>query len=432
MAANYCAAARGFEPAKSSMTGFGPRRRSTRSSAGASRKTASAGYALDRRHCRIIGTLLTLAGAGVAVYLMLRPAVVEGPLEANGQVRGTEVTLSAKVPGIAEVVAVKEGQLVRRGELVAQIGARDIEARLAQATAEREAARNRLGELAGQLASLDAALEQSRLGVELARGTTEHEIHGTSEAVQRADAELAAATAQWEQDQRLQERYAKLAEQGFVSQSYYDDVRTRLRASEARLEAMRKAREEAVAAGQRARSGALAVDVKRKDVQRLAAERGRLLASRSTLERQVEAAAARVTEIEATLADLRIVAPADGTVISRLAEPGELVAAGRPLATLIDLSGLYVRVFVAERDIGKVRLGDPVRIYADAFPQSFFTGRVTEVAQQAEFTPKEVHMKDEREKLVFGVKVAIDNPSGHLKPGMPVDVKIKWKDDVPW
>jgi HlyD family secretion protein len=388
---------------------------------------------MDARKQLILGAVgAAVIVAATAGYFLLRPAAPEGILEANGQVRGTEVTLSAKVPGIAEVVAVKEGQLVKRGELVAQIGARDIEARLAQASAEREAARARLQELEAQLRTLDAALEQSRLGVDLARGTSEHEIHGAAEGVQRADAELKAAEAQWQQDQRLQERYAKLAEQGFVSQNYYDDIRTRLRASELRVQAARKAREEAVAASQRAQAGALGVDVKRQDVQRLATERQRVVASRATLERQIEAAAARVAEIEATLADTRIVAPADGTVINRLAEPGELVAAGRPIATLIDLSGLYVRVFVAEREIGKIRLGNPARIYADAFPQSHFPGRVTEVAQQAEFTPKEVHMKDEREKLVFGVKVAIDNPQGHLKPGMPVDVKIKWRDVAAW
>jgi len=385
-----------------------------------------------RKHLIVGGAAGAAIVAAAAAYFLLSPAPLEGFLEANGQVRGTEVTLSAKVPGIAEVVAVKEGQLIKQGELVAQIGARDIEARLAQATAEREAAKARLPELAAQTAAIDTAIEQSRLGVDLARGTTEHEIHGATEAVARADAELKVAEAQWEQDQRLQERYAKLAEQGFVSQSYYDDIRTRFRASESRLQATRKAREEAVAAGQRAQAGSLTVDVKRKDVQRLRAERDRLVASRSTLERQAEAAAARVIEVEATLADMRIVAPADGTVINRLAEPGELVAAGRPIATLIDLSGLYVLVFIPEREIAKVRLGNPARVYADAFPQSFFPGRVTEVAQRAEFTPKEAHMKDEREKLVFGVKVAIDNPQGHLKPGMPVDVKIKWQDEAAW
>ena len=85
-----------------------------------------------------------------------------------------------------------------------------------------------------------------------------------------------------------------------------------------------------------------------------------------------------------------------------------------------------------EKEIAKVRLGNPARIYADAFPDRYFTGKVEEVAQKAEFTPREVQMQEERAKLVFGVKVTIQNPEGYLKPGMPVDAKIRWKGDAPW
>jgi HlyD family secretion protein len=139
-----------------------------------------------------------------------------------------------------------------------------------------------------------------------------------------------------------------------------------------------------------------------------------------------------VAGVEAALADTRLVAPVDGTVMSRLAEPGELVPPGRPIVTLVDLGALYARVYVPEREIAKIRLGNPARVYADAFPDRPFAGKVVEVAERAEFTPKEAHVKDEREKLVFGVKVSIDNPQGHLKPGMPVDVQIKWKEDATW
>lgn len=129
--------------------------------------------------------------------------------------------------------------------------------------------------------------------------------------------------------------------------------------------------------------------------------------------------------MQAQLADTRIVAPSASTVIARMAEPGELVAAGRPVATLIDLGSLYVRVYVPEREVGRLRLGSPATVTVDAYPRQHFAGEVSEVAAQAEFTPKEVHMKDEREKLVFAVKVRLSNPDGLLKPGMPADVKIK-------
>jgi HlyD family secretion protein len=201
---------------------------------------------------------------------------------------------------------------------------------------------------------------------------------------------------------------------------------------QARLQAARKASQEAQAALQLAQAGTGQVAVRQKDVQRLQTERERLLAARGALEAQVQAAQARLAEVEAVLADARLTAPADGTIINKLAEEGELIAPGRPIAMLINLNDLYVRVFVPERDIGKLRLGNGAHIFADAFPGRHFTGSVSEIAQEAEFTPKEVHMKDERVKLVFGVKVRIDSPEGFLKPGMPVDVKIKWQDGASW
>ncbi len=360
------------------------------------------------------------------------PEMAPGILQANGQVRGTEVTVSAKSGGIAEVVAVREGQRIEKGQLIAQIGAREIEARLGQARALAEAAQAQLGEVDAATRAMDAAIEQARLGVGVTRDTLAHGVHQAGEAVARADAEVQLAQAQQRQDRAAYERFAKLASEGFVSESYLDELRTRSRASDARVEAALRAREEASAAAQRARSAGGEVAVREKDVQRLKAEHSRLQASRATLTAQREAARARAAEIEAVLDDLRLVAPAEGTVISRLAEPGELIAPGRPIATLIDLQDLFVRVYVAEKDIGKLRLGNPARITVDAFPGQFFPGRVIEVAQQAEFTPKEVHMQEEREKLVFGVKVQIENPRGLLKPGMPADVRIRWRDEAAW
>jgi len=377
-----------------------------------------------------------LAGAaialGAAVLYATRAPAPQGIFAGSGQVRGTEVTISARVGGAAEEVAVREGQTVTRGDLIARIDAREIEARLAQARAEADALRAKRAEAEAQIKALATSIDQARIAAEVERGSSEHEIHGAREALGRAEAEVRAAEAEAAQAAKLQERYAELARREFVSETYYEDVRTKARAAEARLRAARRAREEAVAALERAQAAAGAVRIKEQDPKRLAAERERVAASIETLARGEEAARARVAEVEASLADTRLVAPTDGTVVTRLAEPGELVPPGRPIATLIDLGALYVRVYVPEREIAKVRLGNPARIHADAFPDRPFAGKVVEIAERAEFTPKEAHVKDEREKLMFGVKVAIDNPQGHLKPGMPVDVQIKWQEDAAW
>lgn len=385
-----------------------------------------------RRALLAAGAIAIVLASLVAVPILLEPGAPASIIEASGQVSGVEVTLSSKVPGIAEVVAVREGQRTGKGELVAQVGASEMEARLAEAQAEQAAAISRVAEVDARIAALSIAIEQGRDAVDLARGTTFHEAHAASETVARAAAELAAAEAQQQQEARFRDRYGELLKQGFVSKAYFDEIDARSRASDARLQAARRAKEEAIALAQRADAGTRAVDVARKGAERLIAERDQAAASRETLLRQVDAAVARAQQVRATLAELRILSPIDGTVMSRLVEPGELLAAGAPVATLVDLSALYVKLYVTEADIGKIRLGNPVRLYANAFPDSFFTGQVSEVYQRAEFTPKDVHVKDERAKLVIPVKVAVDNLDGFLKPGMAVDARIKWQDEVSW
>lgn len=367
-----------------------------------------------------------------ALYFTRSPKVPEGILEGNGQVRGTEITLSAKISGIADIVAIREGQTVKAGDLVAAIASRELDARLGQARAQAAAAEGVIAELDAQVQALDVAADQAKAGATVSAGTSMHEIHRASEALARANAEIVAAEAQLTQDQNAYERFEKLLAQGFISKNYFDEIASRRRASEARLTAVRQSREETQAALEKARAASGEVAIREKDVQRIAAERARIKAAQATAANQADAAQARVAEVEAQLVDTRIVAPADATVMAKMVEPGELVAAGRPLATLVNLKDLYVRVYIPEREIGRIRLGNPARIAVDAFRNRAFEGKVTEVAQQAEFTPKDVHMKDEREKLVFGVKVAIDNPDGLLKPGMFADVKIRVDSNAAW
>jgi HlyD family secretion protein len=109
------------------------------------------------------------------------------------------------------------------------------------------------------------------------------------------------------------------------------------------------------------------------------------------------------------------------------------VAAGTPLFDVVDLDRLYLKVFVPEAQIGKVRLGLPARIHTDAFPERSFAATVRFIASRAEFTPKEVQTPDERVKLVYAVKLSLeDNPEHRLTPGLPADAVIRWRDDVAW
>lgn len=153
----------------------------------------------------------------------------------------------------------------------------------------------------------------------------------------------------------------------------------------------------------------------------LAAARAELLAAHATRD-----------EVQVSLSDTRIVAPVAGTVVTKAMEAGELALPGKVLVVLVDLTRPYLRVYLPEKEVGKVKLGDPARVYVDSFPEQPFEAVVTDVAQKAEFTPKDVHMPDERVTLVYGVKLEIKNPQGNLKPGMPADALIRWKPDVRW
>lgn len=148
---------------------------------------------------------------------------------------------------------------------------------------------------------------------------------------------------------------------------------------------------------------------------------------------QCGVSAAALQEVLSLKDDLIIRAPAKGVVTTRTVDEGEVVTAGSPLFDIVDLDQLYLKVYVPEKQIGKVRLGLPARIYTDAFPDKPFPATVRYIASRAEFTPKEVQTPDERVKLVYAVKLYLaENPEYQLTPGLPADAVIRWKENVQW
>jgi HlyD family secretion protein len=146
---------------------------------------------------------------------------------------------------------------------------------------------------------------------------------------------------------------------------------------------------------------------------------------------EVEQARARLKMAEESLAQARtrlgyaiLTAPMDGVVLSENIEPGEYVAAGTPVVTIGRLDPLWLRVYIAESDLGRVKLGQTARVTTDTYPGRGYRGTVTFIAQDAEFTPKNVQTEQERVKLVYRVKITLPNPEHELKPGMPADAVI--------
>jgi HlyD family secretion protein len=140
----------------------------------------------------------------------------------------------------------------------------------------------------------------------------------------------------------------------------------------------------------------------------------------------------KLKEVEVYFRETKIYAPADGVILSRVAEEGEVVNPGQVIYTMVDLNKLYIKVYIPEPELGKVKLGQQARVYVDAYPDRYFNGTLTRVYEKAEFTPKNVETKDERVKLVFGAEVSVENPEGLLKPGMPADVVLKVDPKAEW
>jgi HlyD family secretion protein len=147
---------------------------------------------------------------------------------------------------------------------------------------------------------------------------------------------------------------------------------------------------------------------------------------------QTEVASHSLALARQQLGKTLIRAPLTGAVLERLAEPGEVLAAGQPVAILADLRKVRLRIFVSEAELGKIRLGSPARIRVDAFRDREFAARVARVDAQAQFTPRDVHMRDERVRTVYGVQLEADNATGLLKPGMPADAWILWDRVAGW
>jgi HlyD family secretion protein len=314
---------------------------------------------------------LAVAGT-VAGLLILRDDGDQGILSASGTVEATEARLGFSTAGRITEIEVREGDSVRAGAELARLDASEPLARRAQAQAQADGAR----------ALLD----------ELERGSRNEEVA-------QARAARDAAHQRLEDAARDLERVQRLREGGAVSAEALD---------------------KAVLAHDIARSQSIQAD-----------EQARLVESGPRPERieaqraQLAQAQAAVAVIDAALANLTIRAACDGIVTVRHHEPGEIVAAGVPVLTIMNPADRWVRIFVPETRVTAVRLGMPAEIRVDAFPRKAYGGEVTFLASEAEFTPKSVQTKEERVKLVYAVKVAVTgDPEGDLKPGQPADVRL--------
>jgi len=292
-------------------------------------------------------------------------------ITASGTIEAVEVHVASKAAGQILVLAVEEGARVKPGDVLATI----------------------------DHATADIQLRQAEAGVALARAQLLLLQNGArKEDIEQAEAGLKQAEANLRVAADDAKRMRALLQSGSVTTKQRDDAEARLTVAEAQ----RRAAEEAVS-----------------KVRRLARPE-EIDAARARLD-QAQAAADLLAK---TIADCTVVAPAGGIVTHKAVEAGELVTPGATVVTLADLDSVYVMLYVTELEIGRIKLGGEVEVRIDAFPDRPFAGTISYISPEAEFTPKNVQTKEDRVKLVFGVKVVIPNPEGLLKPGLPADAVI--------
>ncbi len=295
----------------------------------------------------------------------------EAPRQATGTLEIVEVDVSPMQPARIVEVRVREGDVVRAGQVLAVLEQPQTQGQVPLGQAQVSSARARLRDL---------------------------EAGPRAPEVERGEAELRVRQAEAERAGREAERLRVLQEAGAVSRQVLDNARAAATAAAALRDA---ARENLRLVREGARAG------------------------------QVEAARAEVAGAEAALqsareraGELTLVAPVDGVVLLRAAEAGEMIAAGQPVITLGDPRRPWTRVYVGQEVLPTLRVGQTVTARLDAFPGRTFRGRIASLNPRAEFTPRVALTEDEREDLLFGVRVEFDDASGMLKAGLPLTVDL--------
>lgn len=355
----------------------------------------------------VAAAALVVIGVAIAAHDHFQSAsnLPEGLLQANGRIEGDQITVASKVAGRLAELKVREGDSVKAGQVLAVLDESQIRAKVAQTQAA-------VAALTAQRQAMETALGALRKQVPLEKA-------GADTAIGQASAQLAKAEAVSIQATRDAARMEELARRGSVPAQRAELARV---ADQAAASDMEAARQGLLRARSLSAQAALGTD-------RVAAKASELAA----VSAQLAQAQAVQSEAESVLADLALRAPVSGVVMMRVREPGEVVAAGSPVFDLVDMDRLYVKVYVPEVQIGKLRTGLPARIHTDAFPGQSFAATVRAISSRAEFTPKEVQTPDERVKLTYAVKLYLDSNPGHvLTPGIPADAVVRWKEDVAW
>ncbi len=384
------------------------------------------------RFALIAIVVVALAAGAFLVWraFFAKPKLPDSIVALSGRIEGDDSAVAPKTSGRILEIRFREGDSVKAGDTIATLSDEQIRAReeQAQSAVSIMEARNRSAR--DQIAVLEEQLQQNQLQTAQSKVDAEGRVR-------QAEAELAAAEADLAQQQAA-----------YQIAAFDKDAYTRLAQTGAASE--RQAKQATATAGQQAAAVAAAN-------RRVEASRGALTTAKANLENpnireaqvsmvrkqiaqqrsevasadaNTQQARGQLREAQANRRDLTVLAPFSGVVATRAAEPGEVVTAGTALVTLVDLNKVYLRGFVPEGQIGKIKLGQPAHVYLDSNAKQPIDAYVSRIDPQATFTPENTYFRDERVKQVVGVKLQLKGAIGFAKPGMPADGEILTQGDT--
>ncbi len=389
---------------------------------------------------RLIPLIIILIVGGVLLYYyFLQNRRGEGTdIAVSGNIEVTTVDVSFKIPGKIDRLAVEEGDEVKESQLIASLEHRDLSSQKARAEASWASAESRIPALQKNIELQDQAtlqeISQAEAAVEASFARLQQLLTGSRpQEIQAAKANLEQAQADAVKRKADLERAEKLYQNNFISAQDWDSAKNAYEVAAANqkkaeenyalvvegprkeeIDAARAQWEQAKAALKLAKAHRIQVEVLRKEL--------------LTAQAQVKEAASAIEVIDTQIGYCRLSAPLSGVVLVKNTETGEFVVPGGAVVTLGDVEKPWLKAFINEGDLGKVKLGQKASVTTDSYPGKVYPGKITFISSEAEFTPKNVQTAKERVKLVYRIKVSLENPHRELKPGMPADGRINIKD----
>ena len=322
--------------------------------------------------------IATAAGGGTLYYFRQQNSANQAVLRVSGNIEVIQAQISFKIPGKVIARLVDEGEPVRKSQVVARLEDRDLIHNVALRQGELEAAQAALAELKA--------------------GSRPQEIAQAKAAVDQANADVERQKVEYDRLFKLKALGRATDEEFSIARAAYDSAKAATTQAEQHYSLVKEG-------------------PRQEDIDQAAARLDQAQASLGLARTQVEYAT--------------VVSPLNGVVLSKNIEPGEYVSPGTPVVTAADLQDIWLRAYVNETDLGRIKLGQPVRVTTDTWPGKVYAGWVSFISSEAEFTPKVVQTEKERVKLVYRVKITLDNSSLELKPGMPADGEIRLDQIVP-